>query len=327
MTFEEAIRALQRANTKARLKPHAKPSGAGRPRRLTRRCHAGPSRRAAGSRAGAGPDRAGIVRRRAWAIAVGRRHPGRRPRPHPAALGGRSSQAGARRRQGGAAPRTAAGADRQPRRCGGRAGRPVEPAETAALTDAIEAAMSVATRARQVEPRPRRRRQPPEPRRAPARAARTAQSPSTAGLDAAAGATAAAAPQRLPQPPPARPRHRHSRPGPLRPARAPAARRCRRRCHAQPQPGFPNRPRARALAGAGERGRRAAARRQRQLRRGAPCAAANGPWPEAAREAGAPQRGGTHREGPAGRERAAPHARRRAGDRPRCASPATGSRA
>ena len=212
MTFEEAIRALQRANTKARLKPTPKPATpAAAPARADGKPaqSAEPPTDAPEPAAAAEPASSDAAPGRS---AVGRGHPGRRTCPHPAALGGSHRQAGARRRPGGAAcTRAGEAIRRRGRRASRRSSRP----RPTALTDAIKAAMSAGT-VRGVEPacadRP-----PPRPTARPLQPPRPAYRPEQPawtpppGAKAAAGTSAAAAPAS----------NRHSRPGRSPPARAP----------------------------------------------------------------------------------------------------------
>ena len=306
MTFEEAIRALQRANTKARLKPTPKPATA---TATPARADTKPAAPAEPPETAEPRHRAGIVRRRAGAIAVGRGHPGRRTRPHPAALGGRRRQAGARRRQGGAACTRAGEANRrrggQPaaRRAGRDRGLDRCHQGGHVRSDGARGGAGLAEGSRRGA-------------RTPAAAACPAYRPE-ADLDATSGAKAAAGTSRA-----------AAATGP--PATAiPGPARCGQRRAATPTAaaggtaaaGLSQPAPARALARA--RRRRAPTPGQRQLRRGATCA------PRTARGEGL-----RRRRAPADTPRRACWSRpcraacasacRR---RPRCASPATGSKA
>jgi hypothetical protein len=219
MTFEEAIRALQRANTKARLKPTPKPATpATTPAAPAEAPETAAVTEPAASDATPGPLQSAEDILAAARSRIQQRSGAGAAKPEPAAV-----------KEATPAPATdeptADMADSLP---------PVEPAETAALTDAIQAAMSGAT-VRGVEPAlPKAAAELPAPPLQPP-APPIAQRPPWTPPPEPRPQPA----HRVPQPPPARPQPPFpARPvaaseGPRRPPLPPAG---------QPQPGFPNRP-------------------------------------------------------------------------------------
>ncbi len=226
MTFEEAIRALQRANTKARLKPTAKPATAtATPARADTKpaAPAEPPETATATEPASSDAAPGPLQSAEDILAAARSRIQQRAGTGDA----KSEPAAAKEAPPAPAPEKpdADAADSLP---------PVEPAETAALTDAIQAAMSGAT-VRGVEPAlPKAAAEPPAPPLQPPAPPIAQRPPWTPPPEPR--------PQpvpRVPQPPPARPQPPFpARPvaaseGPRRPPLPPAG---------QPQPGFPNRP-------------------------------------------------------------------------------------
>jgi hypothetical protein len=223
MTFEEAIRALQRANTKARLKPTSKPAT---PARADTKpaASAEPAETAAVTEPASSDAAPGPLQSAEDILAAARSRIQQRSGVGPAKPAAVMEAPPARAPDASQEPGADA-ADSQP---------PVEPAETAALTDAIKAAMSAST-VRGVEPAsPKAAADPPAPPLQPP-APPVAQAPPWTPPP-----PARPQPQnRVPQTPPARPQPPFpARPvaaseGPRRPPLPPPG---------QPQVGFPNRP-------------------------------------------------------------------------------------
>ena len=299
MTFEEAIRALQRANTKARLKPLAKAASAApaveapaapapappqcRPMRALRL--PGPSRPLRAT--SPSPSRQSLLPQPLATQSADEILAAARARIQQRAAATARTQSAMpheRRRHRSEKPTAPAAlaVDSDP------AIEPVDPVQTKSLTAAIEAAMASS---------PPRKAEPRLPPTVPSVTAETPEPPSrrrrpplrlTSRLRRAAAWTPPPEPRpqppaRLPPAAPAR-RHRRFRPGRCSPTRAPAARRCRLRARQptrQPQPGLPNRPARAPWPEPGERGAgRAAPARQRQLWRVSASASASHQAPE-----------------------------------------------
>ena len=220
MTFEEAIRALQRANTKARLKPTPKPATPA----TTPTAPAEAPETAAVTEPASSDATPGQLQSAEDILAAARSR-----------IQQRSGAGAAKPEPASVKEATPAPATDEPTADMADSLPPVEPAETAALTDAIQAAMSGAT-VRGVEPAlPKAAAEPPAPPLQPPAPPIAQRPPWTPPPEPRPQPPA----HRVPQPPPARPQPPFpARPvaaseGPRRPPLPPAG---------QPQPGFPNRP-------------------------------------------------------------------------------------